>query len=130
MISWARLCTTSWSLRYTPCHLHPSSWLIGCSRTGLTLQWQLRPARRRHFALHPLHPLYANGVQAWKAHVYPLLEAHLAEQVDSVLSYMLLYHEAAIANLLEVCAGGSHSAEGRGWACMAGDLLLIRSLLM
>ena len=32
----------------------------------------------------------------------PRLERHLAERLDSVASYQLLYHEAALANLLEV----------------------------
>jgi hypothetical protein len=36
--------------------------------------------------------------------VLPLLEQHLAEKVDSVAAYQLLYHEAALANLLEVPA--------------------------
>ena len=39
--------------------------------------------------------------QAWAANAYPLLCAHLAESVDSVLAYQLLYQEAALANLLE-----------------------------
>ena len=34
----------------------------------------------------------------------PHLEQHLAEKVDSVAAYQLLYHEAALANLLEVPA--------------------------
>ena len=38
----------------------------------------------------------------WKANVLPLLQQHVAEQVDSMTSYMLLQHEAAVANLLEV----------------------------
>lgn len=40
--------------------------------------------------------------QAWKEQLYPLLKQHLAEQVDSSISYLVLYHEAAVANLLEV----------------------------
>ena len=38
----------------------------------------------------------------WKAHVLPLLQQHIAEQVDSMTTFMLLQHEAAVANLLEV----------------------------
>jgi hypothetical protein len=41
-------------------------------------------------------------LQAWKERLFPLLKEHLAEHVDSATSYLLLYHEAAIANLLEV----------------------------
>jgi hypothetical protein len=40
--------------------------------------------------------------QVWQDKVYPLLKSHLAEYVDSVSSYMLLYHGATLANLLEV----------------------------
>jgi hypothetical protein len=40
--------------------------------------------------------------QAWKEHLYPLLKQHLADHVDSSISYLVLYHEAAVANLLEV----------------------------
>lgn len=46
-------------------------------------------------------------IEAWKAHVYPLLAKHLAERVDSVTAYLLLYHEVTVANLLQV----------RGWGC-------------
>jgi hypothetical protein len=41
-------------------------------------------------------------LQAWKENLYPLLKAHLADNVPSTLAYFLLYHEAALANLLEV----------------------------
>lgn len=41
-------------------------------------------------------------VQAWKEHVLPLLRQHIATEVDPVLSYILVYHEASLANLLEV----------------------------
>lgn len=40
--------------------------------------------------------------QVWKCKVMPLLQRHFAEQVDPMTTYMLLQHEAAIANLLEV----------------------------
>ncbi|DBA71627.1 hypothetical protein WJX79_009519 [Trebouxia sp. C0005] len=40
--------------------------------------------------------------EVWKANVLPLLQQHVAEQVDSMTSYMLLQHEAAVANLLEI----------------------------
>lgn len=42
------------------------------------------------------------GPQVWKQRVLPLLWGHLAAQVDSVAAYELLYHEAALTNLLEV----------------------------
>lgn len=41
-------------------------------------------------------------LQAWKEQLYPLLKQHLAEHVDSSIWYLVLYHEAAVANLLEV----------------------------
>ena len=44
----------------------------------------------------------------WKANVLPLLQQHVAEQVDSMTSYMLLQHEAAVANLLEVMPSKLH----------------------
>ena len=34
--------------------------------------------------------------------VFPHLRKHLANSVDPITSYLLLYHEAAIVNLLEV----------------------------
>jgi hypothetical protein len=43
--------------------------------------------------------------QAWKERVYPLLQQHLANGVDQVVAYLLLYHESAVANLLEVRRG-------------------------
>lgn len=56
-------------------------------------------------------------MQAWKENVYPLLRQHMAQNVDSVLSYMLLFNEAAIANLLEV----SWTAEGAAAVKRASD---------
>lgn len=41
----------------------------------------------------------------WLDKVYPLLKPHLADSLDSVSSYMLLYHGATLANLLEVGSG-------------------------
>lgn len=41
-------------------------------------------------------------MQVWRERLLPLLEQHLADKVDSVAAYQLLYHEAALANLLEV----------------------------
>ena len=38
----------------------------------------------------------------WRERLLPLLERHLAERCDSVTAYQLAYHEAALANLLEV----------------------------
>lgn len=43
------------------------------------------------------------GQQVWKEKVLPHLAAHLSSSVDSVTVYQLLYHEAVVANLLEVC---------------------------
>lgn len=40
--------------------------------------------------------------QVWRHKVYPRLKKHLAEAVDSVTSYYVIYHEATLANLLEV----------------------------
>lgn len=42
--------------------------------------------------------------QVWKSEMLPLLQKHIAERVDSMTTYMILQHEAAIANLLEVCS--------------------------
>ncbi|CAG9466309.1 unnamed protein product [Pedinophyceae sp. YPF-701] len=47
--------------------------------------------------------------EVWKEKVMPHLRKHLAEKVDSVTSYTLLYHEAAAANLLEVLLFHSHA---------------------
>lgn len=71
---------------------------------------------------------YANlavALQAWKEQLYPLLKQHLAENVDSSIAYLVLYHEAAVANLLEVrpCSGMAPSiaASPREFAaCTAG----------
>jgi zinc finger MYND domain-containing protein 10 len=41
-------------------------------------------------------------VEAWKDHLYPILQKHIAKKVDPLISYILLFNEAAIANLLEV----------------------------
>ena len=49
-----------------------------------------------------LLPAPLPGQQVWREQVLPLLEGHLAERVDSVTAYQLLYHEASLANLLEV----------------------------
>jgi predicted metal-binding protein len=54
-------------------------------------------------------------LQVWKEQLYPRLKQHLADHVDSTVSYLVLYHEAAVANLLEVsgvncmCSCGSSS---------------------
>ncbi|GLC39562.1 hypothetical protein PLESTB_001626800 [Pleodorina starrii] len=50
-------------------------------------------------------------IEAWKQFVYPLLSAHLADQVDSVTTYLLIYHEVTVANLLQVALFHSHAAE-------------------
>ena len=41
-------------------------------------------------------------MQVWKTNVLPLMQQHIAEQLDSMTTFMLLQHEAAVANLLEV----------------------------
>lgn len=41
-------------------------------------------------------------LQGWKHKVLPHLYKHLAKKVDSAMSYMLVYHEVTVANLLEV----------------------------
>ncbi|KAF6262535.1 hypothetical protein COO60DRAFT_1675619 [Scenedesmus sp. NREL 46B-D3] len=50
-------------------------------------------------------------IEAWKERLFPLLKEHLAEHIDSATSYLLLYHEAAIANLLEVLLFHRHACE-------------------
>eukprot|EP00884_Botryococcus_braunii_P023017 jgi/Botrbrau1/939/Bobra.0167s0050.1 len=40
--------------------------------------------------------------EAWKEQVLPLTFSHLANNTDSITAYILLYHEAALANLLEL----------------------------
>lgn len=53
-------------------------------------------------------------IEAWKERVYPYLKRHLAEKVDSVTAYLLLYHEAAIANLLEISLYHISACESTG----------------
>ncbi len=49
--------------------------------------------------------------------MYPLLKAHLADNLDSVSSYLLLYHGATLANLLEVASNANYQAKmSRGCA--------------
>lgn len=38
-------------------------------------------------------PFTATAPQVWKERVYTHLERHLVERVDSVTTYLLLYHE-------------------------------------
>ncbi len=59
---------------------------------------------------HGWAPWLRRRTQAWKAHVFPLLEEHLAASVDSVLSYIPVYHEAALANLLEASSCASSTS--------------------
>ncbi len=47
--------------------------------------------------------------------MYPLLQQHLASSVDQVVAYLLLYHESAVANLLEV---GSCTDRPQPHACI------------
>jgi hypothetical protein len=46
-------------------------------------------------------------IEAWKEAVYPLVSHHIATTVDPILSYTLLFHEALLANLLEVSGLGA-----------------------
>eukprot|EP00879_Flechtneria_rotunda_P023002 GHRR01024313.1.p1 GENE.GHRR01024313.1~~GHRR01024313.1.p1 ORF type:complete len:665 (+),score=279.07 GHRR01024313.1:673-2667(+) len=50
-------------------------------------------------------------IEVWKEQLYPLLKQHLAKNVDSATSYLVLYHEAAVANLLEVVLYHGHACE-------------------
>ncbi|EFJ40689.1 hypothetical protein VOLCADRAFT_31395, partial [Volvox carteri f. nagariensis] len=50
-------------------------------------------------------------IECWKEFVYPLLASHLAEHVDSVTTYVLLYHEVTVADLLQVALYHSHAAK-------------------
>ncbi|KAK9839417.1 hypothetical protein WJX81_000945 [Elliptochloris bilobata] len=71
-----------------------------------------------------VHELLVSEV--WRERVYPHLEQHLAQCVDSVTAYLLLYHEAALANLLEAVLFHADAAaalddaaalELADWAC-------------
>jgi hypothetical protein len=44
------------------------------------------------------------AIEAWKQVVLPHLKKHLANKVEPTMSYIVLYHECAVANLLEVSA--------------------------
>lgn len=55
-------------------------------------------------------------IEAWKQMVLPHLKKHLANKVEPTMSYIVLYHECAVANLLEVSAG-----------CAVGALCLLRA---
>jgi hypothetical protein len=47
-----------------------------------------------------IHELLA--IEVWKQKLLPLLKKHMAGKLDSVTVYMLLFHEANLANLLEL----------------------------
>ncbi len=66
--------------------------------------------------------------QVWKSNVLPLLQQHIAEQVDSMTTYMLIQHEAAVANLLEVGAAlvGAVIPEPGWFSCHRAGLTLPR----
>ena len=49
--------------------------------------------------------------EAWQDRALPLLRSHLAEHIDPVLVYQLLYHEAVVSNLLEVILHHPDAAE-------------------
>lgn len=46
--------------------------------------------------------------QVWREKVFPLLQNHIAQHVDSISTHLLVYHEAALTNLLEVKLGDTH----------------------
>ena len=52
-------------------------------------------------------------IEAWKAHVFPLLLSHFSP-VTAVKAYIVLYHEATICNLLEVLMYHAEVAEVGG----------------
>lgn len=60
-------------------------------------------------------------VQIWKAKVLPHLKKHLAKKVDSVVYYTVFYHEATLANLLEVCIHPHLSL----WQCVPSNIGLM-----
>jgi zinc finger MYND domain-containing protein 10 len=41
-------------------------------------------------------------MEVWKQHVLPLLKEHLVMKLDSITTYLLLFYEANLANLLEL----------------------------
>ena len=41
------------------------------------------------------------AAETWKAKIFPLIKKEVA-QISTIKSYMCMYHEAAIVNLLEV----------------------------
>ncbi|GAX77785.1 hypothetical protein CEUSTIGMA_g5228.t1 [Chlamydomonas eustigma] len=56
-----------------------------------------------------VHDLLA--IEAWRELVLPHLEKHIAQNVDSVSTYMLLYHECMVTNLLEITLFHSNVSE-------------------
>ncbi len=57
-------------------------------------------------------------MQIWKEKVLPFLTGHLGSAVDSVTAYQLLYHEAVVANLLEVCLFHQHACQSLPDDCL------------
>lgn len=53
-------------------------------------------------------------IEAWRERVLPLLKAHLVRETDTVTTHLLLYHEAALANLLEICLFHQQACEAVG----------------
>ncbi|BDA48751.1 Zinc finger MYND domain-containing protein 10 [Coccomyxa sp. Obi] len=58
-------------------------------------------------------------IEVWKGKVLDHLEEHLVNSVDSLTCYQLLYSEAVLANLLEVCLYHEHACQA-----MSEDALL------
>ena len=50
-------------------------------------------------------------IEAWKEKLYPHLRSHLANKLDNLSSYTMMYHEAAVTNLLEVALFRSDAVE-------------------
>jgi hypothetical protein len=66
--------------------------------------------------------------QAWRERVFPLLREHLARRVDSAISWSLLFHETALANLLEVGLPRDRGSHASRMDCRAA-LQLDRAIL-
>ena len=66
-------------------------------------------------------------IETWKEAVYPFLNHHIASNVDPIITYTLLFHEAVLANVLEVrCAAPLGRRLGFGW--LAGPVRGARDL--
>uniref|UniRef100_A0A061SCF1 Zinc finger mynd domain-containing protein 10-like n=1 Tax=Tetraselmis sp. GSL018 TaxID=582737 RepID=A0A061SCF1_9CHLO len=50
-------------------------------------------------------------IEVWKTKILPHIKHRLANEVDSIISYPVLYHEASVTNLLEVSLFHSNAVE-------------------